>query len=118
VSDKRAASSDYFKTMQIPVVRGRTIDERDTRESARVMVVNETFARKYFPNEEAIGQRIVIGEDPIDNPNPPPCEIVGVVGDAYHEALDIKPGPEFYIPYTQDDTGTLWVATRGAGATA
>jgi putative ABC transport system permease protein len=117
-ADIRYVSSDYFTTMKIPVVRGRAFDERDTKESTPVAVVNETFARKFFPNEEAVGQHLTVGADPTDNPNPPSREIVGVVGDAYHESLDAKPGPEYYIPYTQDDGATYWVAARGAGVTA
>ena len=83
-----------------------------------MMVVNETFARKYFPNEEAVGRAHRRRRRSDRQSEPSACEIVGVVGDAYHEALDLKPGPEIYIPYTQDDWRDHWVATRGAGVTA
>ncbi len=117
VADSRFVSGDFFRTMRIPLVQGRAIDERDAKGAAPVVMVNEAFARKFFPNQETLGQRIVIGADPIDNPNPPVREIVGIVGDSYNEGLDVKPGPAYYVPYEQDDIRPLSVVVRGSGLT-
>ena len=90
----------YFETMKIPLRAGRTINDRDTADSQPVIVVNQTLARTYFPNADPVGQHLLFGSDG-DEPNLP-VEIVGVVGDSHHEAIATKPGPEMYLPHTQD----------------
>jgi putative ABC transport system permease protein len=117
IADYRMVSSDYFATMRIPVRIGREFDARDTKESTPVVIVNESFAKRYFPDQNAVGQRVLIGADP-DNPDVPAREIVGVVGDAYHQSLEDKPGPEYYVPYTQDSFGRVDLVVRGAITTA
>jgi putative ABC transport system permease protein len=94
-------SPGYFRAMSIPLLRGRAFDERDTKDSQKVVIINETFARRNFAGEDPIGKRIILGADPLDNPNPPPHEIVGVVGDVHHEGLETEAGPEYYVSYQQ-----------------
>ena len=78
-------SARYFETIGTRLVRGRLIDERDTRATRHVAVINEAFARKYFPNEETLGQHFGIG----DAGHAGDYEIVGVVEDAkYLEARE------------------------------
>ena len=66
-SDFLIISPDYFRTMRIPIVKGRSLTESDTAQSPGVVVINQTMARKYFPNENPIGKRIVVAKnlDPI-----------------------------------------------------
>jgi len=100
-SNHRTISPDYFRALKIEVSRGRTFDEHDTQHSSPVVIVNETFARLYFAGTEAVGQHIVIEGESGDNGEPPPREIIGVVGDVRHESLDTASGPEYYVPFTQ-----------------
>ncbi len=85
-ADTRIASSGYLKTIGVPLITGRIFERYDTAESPQVVVVNQAFARKFFPNQEVLGQRISIG-----NPGPQGpvwAEIVGVVGDVRETGLD------------------------------
>lgn len=100
-SSHRVISPDYFRTLNIPVSHGRPFDARDNQHAPPVLIVNETFARRYFARTEALGQHIIIEGELGDNVLPPPREIVGVVGDVRHESLDAVSGPEYYVPYTQ-----------------
>jgi putative ABC transport system permease protein len=86
--------------MHIPLKSGRNFDSRDRHDSAPVMMINNAFAEKYFANQNPIGQRINIGDDP--KKGKPAREVVGVVGSAKHQSLAEVERPEFYIPYAQD----------------
>jgi putative ABC transport system permease protein len=88
-------SPDYFRTMGIPLKQGRYFDDGDRDGSMSVAIVNESFARRYFPNEICLGRRLsnfVQKEGWLT--------IVGVVGDAQRWAEE-QPGPEIYLPYLQ-----------------
>ena len=100
-SNHRTISPNYFRALDIPLLRGRPFDERDNQTSTPVIIVNETFARHYFGGTEAVGQRVIIEGEGGDNKLGPPREIVGVVGDVHHEGLDTESGDEYYVPYTQ-----------------
>jgi len=90
-------SSDYFQTVGTPLIRGRVIDDRDTPTSRHVAVINQTFARKYFPNGDAIGKHFGLG----DSAHRGDYEIVGIVGDAkYSDAYDVA-WPTFFRPLLQ-----------------
>jgi len=109
-----AVTAGYFETMKIPLRAGRTFDQRDVKDSPLVVVVNEAFARKFLtPNINPIGQQVIIDRD---DPNPPPAEVVGVVGDAKHEALNLPADPEFYAPFAQEPERRLYFAMRTASA--
>ena len=73
--------------MKIPLIKGRYLDEHDTENSPWVIVVNQAFAHKYFPNEDPIGQQILLRYDPYPVDQPRPRQIVGVVGDVKHRGL-------------------------------
>jgi putative ABC transport system permease protein len=111
-----AVSPGYVETMRIPVVRGRAIESRDGIDAPPVVLVSETFARRAWPNEDAIGQRVRIGS-PSDGPW---RTIVGIVGDVKQVSLSADQPFGIYIPETQwpsaDDALTLVLRTRGEPA--
>jgi putative ABC transport system permease protein len=113
-SSHRVISADYFRTLKIPVARGRTFDERDNQHAPPVLIVNETFARRYFAGAEALGQHIIIEGEQGDNALPPPREIVGIAGDVRHESLDTQAGPEYYVPYTQAPAPFMSLVVRSS----
>ncbi|MBD0327421.1 MAG: ABC transporter permease, partial [Pyrinomonadaceae bacterium] len=96
IAGARVASADYMRTMEIPLVRGRMLTERDNGDAPKVMLINETLARRFFPGEDPIGKRAIVSLAPDFN-----CEIVGIVGDVKHRSLDAEAGPEFYVSYLQ-----------------
>src|SRR5262249_16444762 len=93
--DYRIAASDYFQTMGIPLLRGRKFDSRD---STQVALINGTLARRLFPGDDPVGQRIQFGT----GDNLPWVTIVGIVGNVRHLGLDIEPRPEVYRPYSNN----------------
>jgi putative ABC transport system permease protein len=117
-ADRREVTEGYFATMGIPLLRGRSVDERDRSDAAPVVVVNEAFARRFFPDEEAIGRRVRIGTpaEVAVYGEPVWREIVGVVGNIIHDDLTDAPAPEMYMPYAQNPSTRIALAlhTRGA----
>jgi predicted permease len=111
----RAISPDYFRVMRTRLVRGRAFDERDRADAPQVVIVNESFARRYFAGEEPVGKRIAIERGPVDDARQPPREIVGVAADVRHEALDAEAGEEFYVPYAQAPEASMNLVVREAG---
>jgi len=105
---------DYFRVMNIPVRRGRAFTERDVQNAPPVIVINEAFARRFFPNEEARGKRIIL-EDEKGEPLPP-REIVGIVGNVRHESLDEKEQPEYYVPFFQTPDRQMDLVVRSAAS--
>jgi putative ABC transport system permease protein len=98
------ASAGIFDTLKIPLLKGRYLDEHDTLGAPWVIVVNETFAHRYFPNEDPIGQQILMRYDPYPVDQPRPRQIVGVVGDVKHFGLGGQTPPFVYAPYLQQPT--------------
>jgi putative ABC transport system permease protein len=98
------ASAGIFDTLKIPLLKGRYLDEHDTLGAPWVIVVNETFARQYFPNEDPVGQQILMRYDPYPVDQPRPRQIVGVVGDVKHFGLGGQTPPFVYAPYLQQPT--------------
>jgi putative ABC transport system permease protein len=86
--------------MRVPLIKGREFGEQDARKAPKVAIVNETLARRYFPDEDPIGKRVTLEDD---NPTPESwATIVGVVGDTKPRSLDREPVAETYSPYTQE----------------
>ncbi len=100
---------EYFKTMKIPVLQGRGFTNADTKDSPLVVMINEAFAKKQFPDRNPIGQQVMIDRG---DGKAPPCEVVGVLGNSRHDALATPPGPEMYVPFAQDPARTLDVVLR------
>jgi predicted permease len=96
-TDYREITPDYFRTLGIPVRQGRVFSEADSGSSARVMIVNEAFARQYFPTRSPLGEHVEASRLP--------WEIVGVVGDA-KSYLDQAAPPTTFIPASQASFGT------------
>ena len=90
------ATPDYFRTLKIPLVTGRSFDDHDTEANPKVVIVNETMARQLWPGESPIGKHITIWRDETF-----PREIVGVVGET-KPLLDAEPSQQMYVPFAQD----------------
>ena len=103
----RVVSPDYFRTMSIPLLRGRSFDPYDAADSPAVVVVNRRMAEHFWPNEDPMGKRLKIG--PLDSPNPW-ATVVGIVGDVRQTGLYGDQEFEMYAPYSQDRRG--FVAPR------
>lgn len=97
-------TSGYFETLGIPILRGRAFSGRDNANSPPVLIVNQAFAKKYFPGENAIGKRIEF--------NSKLREIVGVVGNATQRPLNPDPDPIYYFPYKQLSWGIGTIILR------
>lgn len=100
-SDYLIISPDYFRTMRIPIVKGRSLAESDTAQSPGVVVINQTMARKFFPNQNPIGKRIVIAKNMGPDWADVQREIVGVSGDVKNDSLEEPPQPTMYTPFSQ-----------------
>ncbi len=109
------ASPGYFRTVGIPVRQGRDFTSHDTDKAPWVMVVSESFAKKYWPGQDPIGQRAYVGYGggfPMDSAA---RTVVGVVGDVRRYALDEDPRPMVYIPMGQAASGTMTLVARTRG---
>ena len=100
-ADLSPITPDYFRTMQIPLLRGRDFSERDDMKSAQVIVVNQAFAQKFFPGEEVLGKKLKPGANNGTPGGAPWREIVGVVGDVRLEATQREMRPAMYLPAAQ-----------------
>jgi len=96
-------STDYFRTMGIPLRRGRWFDAHDSADAPLVAVINETMARRFWPGGDPIGRRFHFYDKP-------PVEIVGVVGDVHQRGPERGVQPEIYRPFVQDSQ--VWLAPR------
>jgi predicted permease len=109
-AQNRQVTPGWFAALGIPLVRGRLIERPDDEKAQRVLVVNETFAKRFFPNDDAIGKRIRLGKLTSDFPW---ATIVGVVGDVKTTALDEPQQPIMYWPVAQiRDTPSLAIVVR------
>jgi putative ABC transport system permease protein len=102
----------YFATLQVPFVRGRDFSSADTSKSAGVAIVNESFARRYWPNADAIGKRINFDTDPNDEPQW--HEVVGIAKDVRDVRPTAPSRPEVYIPSAQASSSdvSLFIRTK------
>lgn len=95
-------SPEYFAALAIPVVRGRTFNERDDASAPGVVIINETMARMFWPNGDPLKDRLLVGRGMRpEYDNDPVRQIVGIVGDIRAIGLDRKPRPEMYVPIAQ-----------------
>jgi putative ABC transport system permease protein len=93
-AEYRGVFPGYFEAMGIRLVAGRLLDELDGTDERRVVLINETVARRYFPDRSPIGQSV-------DMPMAGSLEIVGVVGDIRHDGLGTQANAEMFVPYGQ-----------------
>jgi macrolide transport system ATP-binding/permease protein len=113
--DERHVSPGYLPALKAPLIRGRFFTEADDASRTGVAVINQTLAKKYFPNEDPIGQKIGNSE----GGHPSVWEIVGVVDDVREGPLDVETWPAEYFPLnqTRDHSFSLAVRTRQDPAT-
>jgi len=104
-------SPDYFKTLRTPILRGRDFTERDDAKAPKVVIVSESFAKEFFPNENPIGKRIRPNGS-VDPGDPPVREIVGVVQDIHLISLRDAPKPQIYMPHEQFAIQTVTMMVR------
>jgi putative ABC transport system permease protein len=95
-----SVSPDYFKTMDIPLRRGRLLDERDAANTPGVVLISESFAKRKFGDQDPIGQRVRVGLNAL-HADRPWATIVGVVGDVKQASLAVSQSDSFYIPTPQ-----------------
>ena len=107
----QTAGVDYFRTLGIPLIEGRTFTEADTDQAPHVTVINQTLARGFFPHG-ALGQHILLGAP---REGTPWLTIIGVVGDVKTAGLDQDTLPQFYTAYTQEPTLAMSVVLRTVG---
>lgn len=100
----RAINSDYFRTMRIPLVRGRTFT--DENQSKQVAIISDSMARQYPFGSDPIGKYITVGNES------EPREIIGMVGNVRHSGLDSGPEATFYLPYVQSPSRFMFFAIR------
>jgi putative ABC transport system permease protein len=104
VADFRRISPRYLKTMGIPLLRGRMLSDRDGREAPPVILIDETLAHQYWPNENPIGRRMRLWREF--------REVVGIVGQVHHYGLEKQPEPTIYAPYEQMPDKAMALAVR------
>ena len=101
----RYAAPHYFTVLKVPLLRGRVFTLQDTGKAPGVVIINSAMARKYWPKEDPIGQRITIGKGLGPEFNDPTRQIVGIVGDVREHGLDSDPPPVMYVPFGQIPDG-------------
>jgi putative ABC transport system permease protein len=102
-------SPEYLKVMGIPLIRGRAFTAHDDANGAKIMLVNRELARRFWPNQDAIGQKIYIGLRAFPN------EVVGVVADVKNVGLTVDTMPEIYVPMAQLPSTALALSVRTSG---
>ena len=113
VAEFRAITPNYFRAMGIQVIRGRTFTEHDVKGKPGVIIINETMARRFWPDEDPLGQIMSIGVSVSEN-EPTEWEIVAIVGDLKHFSLDSEAVPEMYIPHTQQPWTAMTLVARSS----
>ncbi len=108
-----AVDPDFFRVMRLPVRKGRALVRQDAGGSAKVVLVNEELARRYFPGEDPVGQRLML-YNTYAKSEPVAYEVVGVVGDIRHRALNVPASPEYYVSYLQMPPPRMTLVVRSA----
>jgi putative ABC transport system permease protein len=103
-------SPDYFRAMGIPLMQGRFFTSQDNATSPVTVIINQSFARRFFPDENPVGQRLLMGLT-----QPQSREIIGVVGDVRQTGLDTAPAEAFYLSANQRPQLAMSVVVRTEG---
>ena len=106
-ADRRIVTPGYLALMRIPLLRGRYLSSDDRADTAPVVVINEAAARRYWPGQDALRQRVTVGD--VER------EVVGIVGNIRHGGPESSPGQELYLPIAQDRPFGVTLAVRTAG---
>ncbi len=105
-ADYRIATPDYFRTMGIPLLRGREFEDGDDTEAPPIAIVNRQFVARFMSQRDPIGNHVLVGRSGRR------LQIVGMVGGTHHRGLDIHPRPEIYVPFRQRQYGSMNVVLR------
>ncbi len=105
-------TTNYFRTMEIPLLKGRDFLEQDNDQSPGVVVINQTMADRFWPNEESLGARILLAPG---TENERTATIVGVVGDSKHFLMNEEAASLLYLPQLQESTNRRFLAIRTRG---
>ena len=105
--DFRRVNRQYFSALRIPLLRGRNFTEQEVRQTAKVLIISERLASQVFPNEEPLGKRLVMS---FGNQA---YEIIGIVGDIRHRALESDPAPAMYWPTYETGGTNVVIRTQG-----
>ena len=105
-----AVSGDYFQVMGVPLIKGRVFDATDTATSRQVVLISQTAARQFWPGSEPIGSKVRFRLTGMNYD----AEVVGIVGDVRHEALDQPAAAEVFVPYSQSGFYALTFVVRTA----
>ncbi len=111
-ANRRNISPDYFHAMDIPLLKGREFTERDDADAPGAIIINESLARREFPDEDPLGKRLAFGSR---NGQPVWLEIVGVVNDVRSLELNAEPVPEAYTSYLQHQVAEMTLVIRSGG---
>jgi putative ABC transport system permease protein len=111
----RIVTPDYFATLKIPLRSGRVFNDHDNAGAGEVVVINEEAARRYWPDQNPVGQQIKLGVRLVAGIRSGQKTIVGVVGDVKYGGLDLAAPPEVFLPYAQHPVDSLTIAIRTKG---
>ena len=106
----RFVSAHYFRAFSIPLLRGRSFDERDTGKSERVVVINQAFAKRYWPNDDPLGKTMSLGKGLGADFEEPTRQIVGIVGNVRENGFSGADQPVMYVPQGQITDGLTKLA--------
>jgi putative ABC transport system permease protein len=112
-SEFYSTSPSYFATMSIPILRGRAFTEQDRSRRPGAFVIDQSAARRFFPNEDPIGRQIMLDAE-VDGV-PLSGEVVGIAGEVRHDDLSRHPEPQIYVPLATDPSPRLTVVIRSQG---
>jgi len=102
-----AIGTEWFQTMRVPIKLGRAFTEADNAQAPRVVIINQSLARQYWPNENPIGKHMIVGRQT-------PAEVVGVAGDVKNSGLAVEAKPQLYLPFPQLPWGNMNLLVRTA----
>jgi putative ABC transport system permease protein len=104
--DIEAVSPQWFDTMRVPLRNGRWFTAADNAQAPKVLVVNETFAHRFWPNQNPLGKHVIIGR------GPEPSEVVGIAGDIRNKGLAEETQAQVYVPFPQLPWGNMNLLVR------
>jgi putative ABC transport system permease protein len=108
----RSATPGYLEALRIPLRAGRTFEARDNESGARVAIVSETAAQRYWPGENPVGKQLRVH---VNERSRAPRDIIGVVGDVRTRGLELEPVPVIYLPHAQYGGENMTIVARTGG---
>lgn len=112
VAQITVATSGYFQAIGARLLSGRLFNQFDTNNSLKVAIINNTMAKRYWPNEDPVGRKFTLRSGGRSERGPVTLEIAGVVSDSRQDGLDKTPRPEFFRPHSQSPSGSLIYVVR------